>query len=801
LLTACGSSNSGSRNDFGSDNRGENIDENADVRRVGVVVEATQQMLNTSRRPGEASIIEADISCNAISVVQLFPDSDAPSFFTAGVANGLPNFNVTTRVSPIKLSAGDGCQIEFDEEYNPRVDTAIQVEFPNEEFLYAPLRIVNSENESIYVSFGSQLTLENFYSKINSQDDLDEALPCSSSNLDCETQYRAKTRLLSFMAETSRLYEYVDLINSSDNSEVALEKLRQQPDLSQHVNIATNEILRETSPIAKGTVRDDYNIIDNPDLADGILQSRLQPSEIFNSVFFSMNLSDELPSETSTNKTAISTSSSRLSDGDSNNSQSYPRLIHNAYFLDYRYDDILPSIPYESSKYIFNEAAALDTRTPENRYAYLSNDFREDNDGNQQSPTNGTHLNSEGFFLNDRALNQTITEVPNANGETGIGFDYNPVYYKLFRVNDYEPDTSLTNFEAETPDYGDSPTWITGAGYGIANIYAINQVNDAPLEYERTKIEEIRHMFAYELHGIETTSNIGDNDLAGNNYNAMEFSITFDSNNSGNPITVRAETLEWRATNNGFSQSQNNAHSQTRELKRARDDSIVKSDTDFKRTLSNSRRYSFVNSEAGERNGLMQLDSGQTQDKPLGHVSPNGHHLAFALQNSTNSTASRGILIANKTTTTAPSFSNGESYTYLISGNYVAMDAQFNTMGNVNGSQLIITGVANSNAEDCSAVLEVNTLSLNHDIANKNIEDASTTAYAPILSTSCTINRDEIELTFTLDGNPLILRGFATAEDNDSPYPSKLINLLWLQDQQVGLVFAQLDQNLSPTFE
>jgi hypothetical protein len=398
LLTACGSSNSGSRNNFGSDNRGENIDENADVRRVGVVVEATQQMLNTSRRPGEASIIEADISCNAINVVQLIPGNTSPPYFNASVVSGLPNFNVTSRTSPTKLSAGDGCQIEFDEEFNPRVNTAVRVELPNSEVLYAPLRIVNSENESIYVSFGSQLTLENFYSKINSPSDLDEALPCSASNPDCETQYRAKTRLLSFMAETARLYEYYDVIDASDNAETALEKLRQEPDITLHIDTATDEILRETSPIAKGTVRADYNIIDNPDLADGILQSRLQPSEVFNSVFFAMNLGELSPDDNTASEPSISISSSRLSEGDESSTQSYPRMIHNAYFLNYRYDDILPNIPYESNSYRLSGNGTIDKSEFENRYSYLAGISQAD-DASQQSPTNGTHLSSEGFFL------------------------------------------------------------------------------------------------------------------------------------------------------------------------------------------------------------------------------------------------------------------------------------------------------------------------------------------------------------------------------------------------------------------
>jgi hypothetical protein len=406
------------------------------------------------------------------------------------------------------------------------------------------------------------------------------------------------------------------------------------------------------------------------------------------------------------------------------------------------------------------------------------------------------------FFLNDRALNQTITDTPTRNGDRGIGFDYNPVYYKLFRVNDYEPDTSLTNLDAETPDYGASPPWVTGAGYGVANIYEIEQIDDDPVQYERKNIDEIRNMFTFEVHGISTDSSIRDSDLS-NRYNVIELSLKLDERTANPPITVIAETLNWQLSGNRLQEIQGaNAHLRTRTLTRNRADNAITPTNDEIRSSLRQRSFSFINAESGERNGLMFLDGGTDDfDKTLGHISPNGGHLAFALNDVSNIAATRGIIIASETLSSAPDFDVGESYTYLLSGNYVAMDTQVNTMGNVNGSQLIITGVANSNAEDCSAELKVNTLSLDHGIANKNIEDAATKTNDPISSSSCTINKGEIELTFTLDGNPLILRGFATAEDSDSPYPSKLINLLWLQDQQVGLVFAQLDQNLSPTFE
>ena len=48
---------------------------------------------------------------------------------------------------------------------------------------------------------------------------------------------------------------------------------------------------------------------------------------------------------------------------------------------------------------------------------------------------------------------------------------------------------------------------------------------------------------------------------------------------------------------------------------------------------------------------------------------------------------------------------------------------------------------------------------------------------------------------------PLTLRGFITQKnDNSTSEPGNLINFVWEQDTQLGLVFANKEQDLSPTF-
>jgi hypothetical protein len=58
-----------------------------------------------------------------------------------------------------------------------------------------------------------------------------------------------------------------------------------------------------------------------------------------------------------------------------------------------------------------------------------------------------------------------------------------------------------------------------------------------------------------------------------------------------------------------------------------------------------------------------------------------------------------------------------------------------------------------------------------------------------------------VELGFAdVFGQPLTLRGFATWSESGTE-PTNLLNLLWIQNDTLGLVLATRDQERNPHFE
>jgi hypothetical protein len=751
-------------------------------------------MLNQAVQQDSDNIVTVDdINCSAISVVQLSAD------FTAyGSAISLPTWTSTKRAALSKPNS-PGCKLEFTDPFEPRVDAVIKVEYPNGEFLYAPLRRAESDDQSITVSFGSHLTLQRLFANFPSSIELAQALPCESTTAACETQFKAKARLLSFMAETTRLYEYTDGIVASDTALQALAKLEAKSDLITHIDTAVNEITRSLSPIAKGTLRDSYDTTANSSILNGVLQSRLQPTENYNSVFFAMGFSEVVTSSSNTENRLI-TSSSKISN-DATGSPN-PKLIHNAFYLDYRYDDILPNIPFESSSISFKNYDVLNPSLNKNRYSFLAGSGQSDNN---QSLVNGTHLSSQGFFLNDRALNQTLTDTPTGVGDIGEGYDFNPVYYKLYRVNEYEPDTSLTNLDPPvSPDYGDSATWYTGAGYGLSNIYEIEQTAADPINYERRNAKEKQRYFSWEVHGLEADETIDNSDITGT-YDVVAFTIQT-QRTPDDAITLAAETLTWTANGSLITEDQaaGDSHYRTRTLARTSTNNIALT-PDFIRTLSNLN-YSLIETNT-KKNGLLYLGSNANSDRPLGHVSNSGDHIAFAVGETTNNintkSATRGLILANKQRAATPNLITGTPLEFTLSGNYFFMDADTHRLASINESILTMR-VDPNGVQDCLSDLTITRTYVDHMLTGaqaQQILDPASETLSPIASTGCSLSGGKVQLDFTLAGKSLILRGFATPVSTGTTPEIKLMNLLWLQDDALGLVFAQADQNLSATFD
>jgi len=790
-LAACGLPNGGGTN-FGDPDRG-TLPSEATLVTIPVNVEATASMMQQAA--GSDAIFTADnISCSAISAIQLNYNMEEIS------AASLPDSSSVARSSNPSTPNAVGCQLEFVENFEPRLDAVIRVEYPNDDVLYAPLRRPESDDIPVVVSFGSHLVVKELFDQITTPQELTQHLPCEGSDPDCETQHRAKSRLLSFIADTARLYEYENDVQSTHTKSTAIALLEGKSDLMTHIETAVGEILRSESPVAKGTVRESYDTTENSDILNGVLQTRLSPSNTYNSVMFMMGLTQNT-SEVTENR--LMTASSHIEfDG---STETLPKLLHKAYYLDFRYDDILPTIPFEMSTLRFkttNKSVSVEPTRDPNQLNYLTGaDSDSSEDG---SAVFGTHLSSQGFFLNDRAIGQTVTDAPASSSATTVGYDFNPVYYKLYRINEYEPDTSLDNLlEAEDPVYGDSPTWLTGTGYGLINMYELTQTGSNPVSYDRGDVLEKHRTFSWEVHGLRSSSDISASDISGE-YDVIEFSIRLDSDPSADSaIRARAETLEWSVSGNSFVEDQPSAHYRTWELTRDRNNAFTSSTEQDHDSVDpdhplGSRQFTLYTDSEDTPNGLIHLDGTNISRTPLGHVTGNGQHLAFAIDNSNNDDATRGIILASQRRTT-PIDLSGDSLDFTLSGNTLFMDSDTHRLTSLNESRL---SLSSSDSADCAATLTVNSDYVEHTLGSENTIAAPSSSDGTIVqSSSCSLTNGSVELGFTLNGEALTLRGFAVKEDGDLGKTVKLINLLWLQDNTLGLVFAQLDQDLSPTFD
>jgi hypothetical protein len=133
------------------------------------------------------------------------------------------------------------------------------------------------------------------------------------------------------------------------------------------------------------------------------------------------------------------------------------------------------------------------------------------------------------------------------------------------------------------------------------------------------------------------------------------------------------------------------------------------------------------------------------------------------------------------------------------------MTDEKNIIHQLNGSSLEITSVTNIPGINCQATISIQRTSVEHTIGTQEntLSGPLETSQANVFSQSCTINDSELFIEFSgVFGEALTLRGFITQENDEfSNKPGNLINLLWQQDNQLGLVFANKELTLSPTFD
>ena len=731
---------------------------------ISVSIEANQ---TTS---GLADI--ATLSPTAISIVGLnssFREIRAPS---------APDYRVVQKKHGIY-------DIEFDALYVEQANVVVRVKFSNGTILYAPIYSLESSNQTITVSAKSHYVLKKLFDTINSQTELDQLLPCTSNTNNCPNQYQAKSSLLKYIARAAQAYEIT--IPDNINLSATLNLFDQNLDFKTQVETAVKELSRTTSPIAKGTPRIVTSL-------DGSVRNRLTYEQEYNSLWFSLSLSKQLVND----KVIVGAASSKIvaaNEGE-NKQPIYPVYYNTTELLDLRRESLTTDINFSRSSLAVDELKQFSfiPSEPDNSFSFLLSDGL---------------MSTQGFVLNNQIMDQSI---PSPIDGVTIGWQFNPISSRLYRVNDYEPEDTLddiTVIDDETPDYGVHPTWLIGANHSTAASYRLSNTN------KRVEQLEDLNLFSWELHGLKTDTQFSTSAINGKKYGVLSYSLKL--SDSDDVLALFGETLRWDAVSNRlFDETQPTDHYQSHVLTRSTDNSARGWQAQLPVTLDDHAYYTIQTEGSNRENpfgyneiqGLLGLDGGARA--PYGHSTQNGKHLAFVFDTLNRG---RGIEIATELRpfSAIPIFS-GERY--QLQGNHFKISDTTNTLSNINGSTLTLTDrlEGDSNDIECHANLTIKGLKQEHTVGNNTLTTPTTLGTTIVTSTSCKLGNptpgsqsgSEIELRFNnVFGQPLALKGFVTQTDAESPSftPGRLINLLWIQDDTLGLVFANLEQSLSSSFE
>jgi hypothetical protein len=760
LLSACGLSGERggtngrtSSNNGGSDNDGDGEDNDifSVKEKIGIRVE---------RINGEID----KVSTIQISIVSL-----SEAFRETGSASS-PAYRVEDRLI-------GGYEIQFASSYIERVNQVVKVTFNNQttppEILYAPLYTLKNETESITVSAKSHYLLKKLFDSIDTSSQLTELLPCSSATITCNNQPMAKSNML----------EQISIAVSAYNADIplgatveqAINILDQRLDLRQHIESAINEITRDQSPFAKGTRRS-YDPIAAP-----------ITSQYYHSVYFGLSLSDVKPDDDNRSVKISSSSSTIINSSNS----AYPSFNQTTSLLDLRRDVLSSDIPFERTNLEIAE---------NNNFTLVDNEDL----NSLTSALTDSFLSTQGFLLNERVIEQTI---PGGLSSTNpIGWEFEPFFSRSYQTNEYEPDPDAISNDDVEPDYGSAPTWLVSSNYSKAASYSLSG-SDTSVTREQ-QLEDV-HLFSWEVHGLETnkdpgftTSSMNDKD-----YGAISYSLKLNDENNANVMQVIAETAKWSITSGTSSGNiqitQPSAHYETLSLSRNANNNTfgVKSEVNL---IDSPRNITRLASSDSSYQGLVSfggLDSG----KPQGHSSPNGSYIALVFNTKDKSDVldrGQGIILASKLLGFVHQFSDE---VYQLQGSSVEMTDEKNIIHQLNGSSLEITSKTNIPGIDCQATISIQRTSVEHTIGTleNTLSAPLETAQTNVFSQSCTINDSELFIEFSgVFGEALTLRGFITQKNDEfSNKPGNLINLIWQQDNQLGLVFANKELELSPTFD
>jgi hypothetical protein len=678
----------------------------------------------------------------------------------------LPAYRVEERINGLT-----GYELQFDKSYIEKVNQVVKVTFDQSTFppvfLYAPLYIL-PETQSITVNAKSHYVLKKLFDTIDSAEELAALIPCPElQEPACPNQPMAKANFLEQINLTAQDYNIE--INPEFSVEQALNLLNSRVDIRQHVEAAVNEITRVTSPFAKGTRRD-------LTLSTDDLLTPKNEAQSYNSVMFGLSLSSLSPDDTDRSVSIASSSSvvapiSRFND----EAPTYPAFFQNTFLFDLRRDVLSSDIPFRRTILSLFQNGIVDLEDNEIENAVTTN-------------TTDSFLSTQGFLLNERSVQQVI------DPQKELGWEFEPYFTRSYQVAD-------PNLEEDDIDYGTAAPWLTSANYSKATAY--QQTEQSPRAFRA----EDMNFFTWEVHGLETDENFSTRNMSGKQYGVISYSLKLDDREGGDRMKLIAETAKWEIVNAGtILISQPSSHYQSYTLSRA-DNNDVRGILVENDLIDTPRAITATETEGSAETKIRGRVSLDGLDAPQGHASQNGSYVALSFNTKDRLDPldrGQGIILATELTDFDFVFS-GEQY--QLQGNSFKMTESQNVLNHLNGSILTISAAEPGDPVDmqCRATLSAKRTTIVHqvDLLQNTLSGPQEISSEEVNNLSCLLDDNEIQLTFSsVFGELLTLKGFITrAQDASTFSPGNLINFIWHQNNELGLIFANREQSLSTRFE
>ncbi len=787
ILSACGVPGPGSARNGSQSSKDDDTSNYAEVLTVRVevnqamrVADSWQEHLYDWLTPSKAFALSGledtmQLDPNRISIITL-----NARFQSRGIISPTP------RVT--KKQSGLGYNVQLQQAVVKQLNKVIRVSLPNGEVLYSPLYNVATGSTTVVVNVASHYVLKKLYDALPDEDALTRLLSCRLNQQETETNCPYQNRV-----KLKHIVNLIELVNNFDlaidsNLSVAqvMNLFDDTPALRRMVEAGIAEILNARSPAARGTSR---NFLQS----DGYQSSQLHQSASYNSTFLSFELTQKSP-QNAVKEVLYGAATSRVVQRNevSNNLPIYPLLTHTTQFFQLRTDELTVDVPF--------------TRTTLN---YLTgNRYQAENNNIVQSHSVASidsFLGTFGNIFAGSVVEQTIDS-------QSVGWQTNPIYKQLYRVNPYEPNLSAGANPNNTTEYPRTAPWLLSANYIKGENYRISRSGTGN---QRTDFLEDRHIFAWEIHGKETDRNFNTGRMIGKHYGVVRFSLNLRSpanQTVTDVMTLTAETLLWSATSgnqirssqpNRDSESDTETHSYYSSHQIVRNSLSQTSAAVSLPATTTDHAYTAVPAEkvvpsAGTtefvQTGLLRVDAGTQPTQ--GHVANAGNHFALA-QNNNN--LGRGIVIG----TQLAGSTQFEGDEYVLQGNAMSMNGTNTALLNLNGSTLRLHTIEADRR--CSAELTINTFEVaqNHEtnVISDPISRSQSSTQNSVSSNGCRQKGGKLEIRFdqVLD-KPLTLKGFI-ADKESSSAKANLLNLIWVQNDTLGLVFATRQQNLNPHFE